>query len=345
MQIISISLLVISGLLTLSICIYARPIGHRLKVLDIPNRNGRKLHHKVTPMVGGIAIVIPVSFVIVYGAISNSFQLFAAIGLLVWGPFILGLLDDRKHVRPTYRLLISAGLIVVALYLVPEFRVTELQFSALPHGLPLGIWSIAFTALCLVGLQNAVNMADGKDGLVIGLSVIWVSVLIIYAPTHLVVYLMAVVVSLLVVLGFNMAGKLFLGDAGSYALSSGTGTLAIYIYNTGDTTIPAEIILLLFLIPVLDCLRIIALRLYEGRSPFDGDRKHFHHILYRFLPRFGALFSYLVLVFAPSVIAMEFPDMTYVMIFFVVAIYTVIVGGNFMVRYFERSTGKRIGDR
>ena len=39
-----------------------------------------------------------------------------------------------------------------------------------------------FTLLCLLGLLNAVNMADGKNGIVIGMGLIWTVVLAAHAP-------------------------------------------------------------------------------------------------------------------------------------------------------------------
>jgi UDP-N-acetylmuramyl pentapeptide phosphotransferase/UDP-N-acetylglucosamine-1-phosphate transferase len=32
-------------------------------------------------------------------------------------------------------------------------------------------------------------------------------------------------------------------------------------------------------IPVFDTLRVFAIRIWEGRSPFDPDKNHIHHIL------------------------------------------------------------------
>src|SRR3546814_5035214 len=60
-----------------------------------------------------------------------------------------------------------------------------LRFSVSDAPSFTGAWGLPFTVLCLVGLQNAVNMADGKNGLVIGLCFIWTSILVIYAPPHL----------------------------------------------------------------------------------------------------------------------------------------------------------------
>jgi UDP-N-acetylmuramyl pentapeptide phosphotransferase/UDP-N-acetylglucosamine-1-phosphate transferase len=45
-------------LLTVVICLFAGPISHRLGVVDMPDGD-RKHHPEPTPMVGGIAIMLP----------------------------------------------------------------------------------------------------------------------------------------------------------------------------------------------------------------------------------------------------------------------------------------------
>ncbi len=85
--------------------------------------------------------------------------------------------------------------------------------------------------MCLVALQNAVNMADGKNGLVIGLSLIWIAALAAYAPVQLTPILIVLAIGLRITMVFNLRNKLFLGDAGSYALSVVIGALTIYAYN------------------------------------------------------------------------------------------------------------------
>lgn len=67
--------------------------------------------------------------------------------------------------------------------------------------------------------------------------------------------------ALAVTLVFNLRGRLFLGDSGSYALSFVVAMLAIYTYDVGFTRLPADLVALWFLIPVVDCLRLMAKRM------------------------------------------------------------------------------------
>jgi UDP-GlcNAc:undecaprenyl-phosphate GlcNAc-1-phosphate transferase len=68
--------------------------------------------------------------------------------------------------------------------------------------------------------------------------------------------------------------------------------------------------MLLFLVPVVDCLRLIAVRLSRYGTPFVGDRNHLHHILQRLLPEGAALASYWSLVGVPSLLALLLPKAT-----------------------------------
>ena len=216
----------------------------------------------------------------------------------------------RKHIRPIWRLMVSTALCVAVLRAFPGFEVRFLHFSFLEHPVRLGIWAPVFTVLCLVGLQNAVNMADGKNGLVLALSLMWGVILFLYAPPHLQPILIIFLAAVAVALPFNLRGRLFLGDSGAYALSVLLGLLAIYVYQSGGTGPTADVVALWLLIPIVDCLRLMVVRVVNGNSPFRADVSHLHHILSRLMPwRWGVLF-YLALVAVPGLLAWGFPEAT-----------------------------------
>jgi UDP-GlcNAc:undecaprenyl-phosphate GlcNAc-1-phosphate transferase len=76
---------------------------------------------------------------------------------------------------------------------------------------------------------------------------------------------------------YNLRGRLFLGDCGAFAIAFVVGLLAVRCHHLGR--LPLETALVWFYIPVLDCLRLIPLRLRRHRSPFKPDREHFHYRL------------------------------------------------------------------
>ncbi len=299
---------VLFGLASLGVCLLAIPLGRWLKVVDLPDgAGGRKRHGEATPLVGGLAVFAAVSMSLIF--INPGTQNFILLGLYA-AFFMLGFTDDRGHVRPGARLLLSFVASWVAIYYAPAFEVSFLRFSFLPYTLFLDEWSVLFTVLCIVGLQNAVNMADGKNGLVIGQSLIWTVLLFLYAPPHLQPLLTTLMIVLGIILVFNLQGKLFLGDAGSYSLSVLIGLLAIYVYNQKFTDLSADMVALWFLLPVLDCIRIMVSRVIRGTSPFSGDRNHLHHLIAaQILWRYG-LAIYLAMVGIPAVFAVLLPEIT-----------------------------------
>jgi UDP-GlcNAc:undecaprenyl-phosphate GlcNAc-1-phosphate transferase len=297
---------ILAGLFAMGVCGFGPAIGRRLGVMDSPDGQ-RKLHSEPTPLVAGIAVMMPPIVVgLVQAQVSVWHPLYLATALVSAFFVILGYLDDRRHIRAILRLAISAVAVGAVVWMVPGLAVTVLSFSfdEVVPPIILGPWvGLLFSVLCLVGLQNAANMADGKNGLFIGISLIWTLLMFAYAPDHIHPLLIVLTITLGVSLVFNLSGKVFLGDAGTYGLSVILGLIALYSYNVGFATFPADAVALLFLIPVVDTLRLIVARGIKGRSPFSPDREHFHHVLLALVPWHWALTIYLALVGVPSLIA------------------------------------------
>lgn len=228
-------------LITLGLCVWATPIGRAAGIVDAPD-GVRKTHSKPTPLVGGIAVLIPLAIMAAVLTLTTDYSPFyLVLGIVMAAFLVLGFVDDQRHIPPVLRLGLSVALVVVALMAVPGFTVTFFKFSFLTSPVFFGGLSGAlFTILCVVGLQNAVNMADGKNGVVIGISLIWVALLALYAPGHLQPLLAVFGAGLAITLAFNLRGKLFLGDSGTYGISAAIALIAIYTHNVAFTTFPAD---------------------------------------------------------------------------------------------------------
>lgn len=306
---------VLAMILSLAIGHYAMPVGRWLGVLDWPDpAGGRKNHSRVTPLVGGLAVVasalggLGVMAIVDprwsgLTAVHLQWFCFAAFAMLV-----TGMMDDRFGLGPRLRLVFGLMVFTLVTLNAPDFRLSFLAFGGADRIWVLGTAEILFTVACLVGLLNAVNMADGKNGLVIGLATIWTLLIWLAAPPALSPVCAALAVSLAVMFVFNMREMLFLGDAGSYGISAIVGLLAIYVYNHGFAVWRAERVALLFIVPVLDTLRLITARSIRGGSPFAADRDHLHHhIAFRWgWPR--GLAVYLALVGLPNLFALAVPE-------------------------------------
>ena len=317
---------VLLAALTLVLCLFAGPLARVLGIVNVPD-GARKIHSRETPLTGGLAIMLPVLIVAVVMTRSTDFGPFYTTLAAGLGFFLVfGLIDDRQHIRPLWRLAISVAACFVLLYAVPALELSFLKLSFLPEAIFLEGGAAIFTVLCLVGLQNAVNMADGKNGLVIGLALIWVFALLLFGPAHLRPLFIVFALGLAIALPFNLRGVLFLGDSGTYAISIVIGLTTIYAYNVNFATLPADIVVLWFLIPVVDCLRLMVTRVIAGRSPLNPDRNHLHHILWQLMPWPGALAAYLALVAAPGLLAALQPAWTLLWVVFALSSYVAIIG-------------------
>ena len=107
---------------------------------------------------------------------------------------------------------------------------------------------------------------------------------------------------LAILLPYNLFGALFLGDAGSYSIGAIVGVLMIYCHNQADGALPMLTVVLWLLVPVVDCLRVMAIRIWHERSPVSPDKNHLHHRLARHWRWPICLLIYLGLVAAPGTV-------------------------------------------
>lgn len=301
----------LSVVTTLILCLFARPLCTKLKLLDVPS--ARKLHRIATPLVGGLAlavVVLPIS--LIYSLLYTPPQwhqpafiyTFATMAMV-----LMGMEDDRRAISARTRLLLSLIVFGSVALFNPIFNVRSLRFAepALEIGMGIAAVGYIFTTVCCVGLINALNMADGKNGLVIGLCLGWLPILSERAPPVIDPLIYIMMAALLVLLWFNMRGRLFLGDGGVYGLACGIALLTIATYNSPGSysahAIAGEQIMLLFGVPVLDSFRLTFARMRRGQSPMAPDRDHFHHHLQT---RFGwpwGLIVYLAIALIPASLA------------------------------------------
>jgi len=265
---------------------FAQPLGKALRLLDFPDIvGGRKLHADITPLVGGLGVIgaalLAIAALVVLQAPPASAATLLWFSITVFGMFVVGAADDRFGLTAPFRLAFGTALLLLAIAQVPDFQLNFLLFAGQGQLVLMpGLIGVGFTLLCLVGLLNAVNMADGKNGLVIGQALIWAGVLMVRLPAEMLPLMVAIAAALAVLLYYNMRGRLFMGDGGSYGLSAMFGLLAIYAWNRGFADMHADDLALIFAVPVYDTLRLIVHRIAVGKTPFTAGRDHLHHYLY-----------------------------------------------------------------
>lgn len=302
-------IIIAAALLAFVLCRFAMPIASQFNLLDVPDN--RKKHKLVTPLMGGVVIlasIVPAMLaLILFTAPTNHIFKLLVLTITLVGMTIVGILDDRHSLSPKSRLIVSFTLFGIAAYIEPIFNVRVLDFELPEFSLGLGtrMFAIAFTVLCCVGLVNAINMADGKNGLVIGLCIGWLALLAMDAPSYMIPFIVLLITVATILLMFNLKGLLFLGDGGAYGLATVIGVVAIAIYNSpgehATRAMTAEQIMLLLAVPIVDSFRLAFKRMKNGLSPMSGDRDHLHHHLQSYFDWPTGLFIYWFIALSPYI--------------------------------------------
>lgn len=289
------------------IVVYAFPLAARLGVVDHPKSQLHKAHALPTPLVGGIATLPPALLAMSFGLgfeklSADTNRAMLAMAFAVAMSMIVGFFDDRKHIPAMIRLVICGTVFAVPLVLHGEFVIQYVSLESFHFKYDFGGLAIAFSIICLLAFQNAVNMADGRNGLVAGLSIIWCLTLLAQGAHPSNLALGCLLAGLIVTYIANCAGRLFLGDAGTYGLSAMIGLTAVWIHRSYVGLLTTQVVAM-FAIPILDMCRLIVLRVARGQSPFVADHSHLHHYLDQAFGWNIGRKIYFTLVIVPIVIA------------------------------------------
>lgn len=252
-------------------------LAPRMGLNDAPGP--RKVHAVAVPRVGGIAMAfgVLVPAMLLPEHTHTLYGLLAGIVVLL----LFGVWDDRSTLG--YRTKFVGQALAIALAMtVGDIRIDSLTIesrAALPE--PIS-WALTFSFL--LGVTNAVNLADGLDGLAGGLALLCTCAIAMLAATsgHTLVLALALIQagSIMGFLRFNThPARVFMGDCGSQMLGFNVGALAILVTQGEETAFSAALPLLLIGVPIMDTLAVMAHRIRLGRSPFLSDRNHIHHRL------------------------------------------------------------------
>ncbi len=244
------------------------PVIRKLRELKIGQKvrdDGPQSHlpKAGTPTMGGILIVVAILVsTLLWGNLSNRNVLIALLATLWMGT--VGFIDDYlrvvKHLRKgllgRYKLAgqILLGIAVfMAVYFYPSPGLLNPGETNIPFlkrtVIQLGWLYLPFVILVITGTSNAVNLADGLDGLAAGLTAFAAVALggmcyitghvkfsgylqVPYIPDtgELTVFCSAVIGATLGFLWWNChPADVFMGDTGSLSLGAALGTVAVLI--------------------------------------------------------------------------------------------------------------------
>jgi UDP-GlcNAc:undecaprenyl-phosphate GlcNAc-1-phosphate transferase len=276
----------------------------RWGLVDRPGE--RKVHVNPTPLGGGIGIVL--GFTGVMTAAHAATAWLAGLPTLPsWlpadvAPHLPGVLERA----PQLWRLIAAGSLLAVMGLLDDIRGLPWRLRlAVQFGLAIalvagGIRATVFvsqpwvgnslTVLWIVVLINSFNFLDNMDALSGGIAFI-ACLMFAAVMTLLVPEPRWFVGGALFALSGALAGflwhnwppaKIFMGDAGSTFIGMMLACLTVQ-GTFYDPTLGRRYVmfapLCILAIPLYDITSVVLIRLSEGRSPFEADKKHFSHRL------------------------------------------------------------------
>jgi UDP-GlcNAc:undecaprenyl-phosphate GlcNAc-1-phosphate transferase len=249
-----------------------------MRVLDVPG--GRKAHSAVMPRVGGMAMMAGVALAMLFWMPRDDPRIPAYLlgaGVI----FLFGVWDDRADLPPAIKLAGQLiGTLIVALLGDVHFEAVTLVER---HLIPTWI-GVPLTVLFIMGVTNAINLADGLDGLAGGTTLLSAAAMSILAHVSgnrgVEIAGLALCGALLGFLRFNTwPARVFMGDAGSQFLGFSLAVLALLVTQGDAQPFSAAVPVMFLGLPIVDTVTVMARRLREGRSPFSADRNHLHHKL------------------------------------------------------------------
>lgn len=260
-------------------------LSRKLKILDMPNV--RKAHNKPTPLMGGVAMylstILAALFFILFFVDGLDMRLVIAFVIGITGVTAMGLIDDVMHLSARRRLLI---LFILALIVL----VGCLQFYFPPELMQRGLVILMFVScivvVWIVAITNAINFADGLDGLASCLSLIsalgFAAIFYLQGRTQLALpTALALCGAILGFLPYNInPAKVFMGDAGSMFIGFMLGIFSIM--SMSEEAVKEFVVLIyLMLVPITDMGMAVLRRLIMKKPVMQPDKMHFHHILNR----------------------------------------------------------------
>lgn len=278
-------------------------IAFRKRLFDAVDN--RKVHLGIIPRLGGISfapvqcclMVLSIFFVhklrLDHVDASSLIYLFLLLicGLVLL--FLMGVKDDLIGVN--YRWKFAVQLLVALFFPLSDLWINNLYgllgVTTLPPfiGMPL-------TILLVVFIINAVNLIDGLDGLcsgLVGMACLVLGALFICHDSWLHAVFSFITAGVLIpFFYYNVHGvspkkqRVFMGDTGSLTLGLSVSFLAVSYAMDNPLIKPFDETSLMvafatLLVPMLDVLRVMLVRLRLNKPVFQPDRNHIHHKLLR----------------------------------------------------------------
>ncbi len=244
-----------------------------------------------TSRLGGVAIIISIIIGCCwYVFIQNNFDfkvLISEINSIIIFSLIIGLIglaeDFSQNLSSQKRLTYMVIIVSAGLYAQPELIPIDIDIFKFFGVDSANISIYIFTVFMICGFINAGNIADGANGLLASIFLIF---FIFAYSIDGSIFNFSVVITLLAFIIFNVfTGKIFLGDFGSYSLSSLVAFKSLEIYSKIDISVFFLSAILVY--PCFEIARSLIVRALKSRSIMTPDNFHFHNHVNTFFLSLG----------------------------------------------------------
>ncbi|MFC0187333.1 glycosyltransferase family 4 protein [Fictibacillus aquaticus] len=288
--------LAISFGLSIILTPYVIKLSYKIGAVDKPNK--RKVHDRIVPRLGGLAIYggIAGAFLYILSVIDLSYSILIASTVIV----ATGIIDDRYNIRPWQKLL--GQMIATVIVLADGFSINYITIPFTDgYSLEVSSWmALPISFIWIIGITNAINLIDGLDGLAAGVSAIaafsifTIAVSMGNIPVALISLAILGSTSGFLFFNFNPA-KIFMGDTGSLLLGFLLAVLSVMGFKQ-VTFVTLIIPIIILAVPITDTLIAIVRRKVNKMGIMDADKNHLHHRLLAsgFTHKQAVLFIYFI---------------------------------------------------
>ncbi|MDP4163388.1 MAG: MraY family glycosyltransferase [Bacillota bacterium] len=245
--------------------------------IDKPNE--RKVHQKIMPRLGGLAIFIGVIAGYLVGGLYDQKVNTISIGAILI--ILIGIFDDKYELSAKTKF--AGQLIVASLILASGLKIDLVRIPYV-GAFYLGIWSYPITIFWIVAITNAINLIDGLDGLSSGVSAIGIATIGIMAllAGKMLIFTLSLILlgSILGFLFYNFhPAKIFMGDTGALFLGYSISILSLLGLYKSVTLFSFLVPVIILGVPVFDTTFAIIRRIANKKPISAPDKSHLHHRL------------------------------------------------------------------
>jgi len=187
---------------------------------------------------------------------------------------LIGLMEDlAQRISSLIRLSLILLIVVISIVAMHEQLPYDLIIFDSFEGAIKTTLVYLFTVIMVTGFVNAGNIADGANGLLSLIYIVFFFLLYSLDPS---IFYLSMIVSLLIFFIYNIGtGRIFLGDFGAYFLSAIAALSSIKVYAEHDVSVFLLASILIY--PCFEISRSLITRFFGKVSLMSPDNNHLHN--------------------------------------------------------------------